>query len=230
VRVRATGYVPRESDRVVLSKPGEEAVVEVHLERDPTRGNLRVILPILAELPHRPTGTGESQAAPASFLWMRPNSLAAQWERDFGIKDEWGMLDGDCRRESDTDYLFEGVPAGEVALLAVETVSGRVALVTGIRIRGGHTDTTTVSLEEGVRFDPKAVIPPDGTCRRFHVRHPQYGELPTWSWSASQSFWLEPGEVPGLDHALGPYPGPRIEVVVDLADGTTKTTTIRLRR
>lgn len=128
------------------ARPGEEAIIEVHLERDPSRGNLRVLVPILAELPRRPAGMGESQAAPASFLWMRPRSLAAPWMRDFAVQGTWGTLDGDSRRESDTDYLFEGVPAGEVALFAVEAISGRVALVTGERapvvrtcFRGGST-------------------------------------------------------------------------------------------
>ena len=227
LRVWATGYRVRESEVVTLTSPGEEATVEVRLERDPTRGNLRISLPILPQLPRRETMGGETQTAPAFFLWMRPAALADRWARDFATTESWGSLDGEVRRESDTDYLFEGVPEGEVALLVGETASGHVALEKGIRIRGGRTDTTLIDLEKGIRFDPNELIPVGGTCRSFHIRHPAHGELPTWSFREGAAYWLKPGEVPPLEFVIGPYPGPEIEVEVVLADGNKKTKTIR---
>jgi hypothetical protein len=105
-----------------------------------------------------------------------------------------------------------------------------VALVTGLRIRGARTDTTTIALGEGIRFDPKDVIPTDGTCRSLRIRHALHGELPTWSWGAAESYWLEPGKVPPLDRPIGPYPGPQIEVEMVMEDGATNRKPIPLHR
>ncbi len=217
--VSATSYRPQESRPVTLTRAGEAATVEVRLERDPTRGNIRLSLPVLGELPRRVTPGGVSRAPPAFFHWRRAPASSPQFEREFATPRTWGSLDGEVRRESDTDYVFEGVPAGEVALLVGEAVSNRVAYVPRITIRGAQADTTTVDLLLGIRFHAAALLPAKGKIRSFRIRHPVHGELPIFSFGVTSSYWLEPGEVPLRDWRLGPYPGPEIEVEVIDEDG-----------
>jgi len=202
-------------------------MVEVALERDPTRGNLRISIPILPELPRRATRDGGTYTARAFFYWKRSASLAHPWEAAWGEPGAWGGLDGDIRHENDTDYLFEGVPAGDVALLVGERASGRVAYVPRITIRGGHTDTTTVDLWPGIFVDPAVLIPAEGTCRSFTVRHPVHGDLPAFSHVPGVSTFFPPGKVPFREGRLGPFPGPEIEVEVILEDGEVVTRTFR---
>lgn len=226
----ANGYRRHEGSTVVLQEFGERAEVEVRLERDPTLGSLRVSIPVLARLPTIPSHDGTPRAPPANFLFERPSFLGPYtWAPD---PDErhgaWGGLRGEKTRESDTDYLFTFVPAGEVSLLVMERISGRAAFAARVRITAGRTETVTIDLEPGLLVPVDRYVSEEGTTRSFLVRHPVFGVLPTCSSVSGyvSSLW-QPGAVPGRTARIGPYPGPTLEIVVEDEAGETTTHAVR---
>ena len=228
--VEALGYLRAEVPVAGLARYGDRSTVEVALERDLALASLRVSIPVLATLPKVAGPEGGLHAPPAFSLWMRSQAMARSYVQKMKPEEAsvWGGLAGTSRRESDTDYVFEAVPAGETVLLVAEWRSHQVAVLSGVAFPAGKTNAVVAALEPGIVFAVQSLDVEGTTIQELTVRHPVHGELPAYWTRGGSAAWLDPGEKPEPDWTLGPYPGPEIEVVTVDDEGRTRTHRIRL--
>lgn len=215
LRVEAVGFRTHDDSEVTFTRPGEVVSVEVRMERDPTVGDLRVSLPILPTLPPEPTFYEKGPRPQARFLYLVPGDAGRVWA------DTWG----EPGRASDTDYLLEGRPAGEVGLLVINVGSRRVAYAPHVRVRAGRTTSITLDLEPGIYVDPETFRSLYERIEGATVRHPGFGAMPTLLQTENQFNWGEPGGNFLPSTPWGPYPGPEVTVELQLDDGEVVTRT-----
>ena len=228
--VEALGYLRAEVPVAGLARHGDRTTVEVALERDPSLASLRVSIPVLATLPKVAGPEGGLHAPPAFFLWRRSQAMAGSYVQKMRPEDApaWGGLAGASRRESDTDTVFEAVPAGETVLLVAEWQSSQVAVLSGVAFPAGKTNAVVAALEPGISFAVESLDVEGATIQELTVRHPVHGELPTYFTRGGSSTWDDPGGEPDPAWTLGPYPGPEIEVVTVDDEGRTRSHRLRL--
>ena len=198
------------------------------MERDPTVGDIRVNLPLLPTLPTEQRFDGEDATPRAEFLWLIP-APPDEADGDSATAGRTWVGDwGRPRLENGIDYVFEGRPAGEVALLVFNVPSKCVAFKPHVRVEAGRTTSLSLALQPGVFVDPESFKSLHEDIVGVTVRHPRFGTMPTFFHTGMSFSYADPGEQFMPETPWGPYPGPEVTVELRLWEGEVATRTFRI--